>query len=84
MHILNLGVGEGPKCRAKWLETATWPDIVNQGILLAEVHYAVPARDHSAGPAGDAVARRVVIPFGVAVPRATPRLAPVVGPQVLR
>jgi hypothetical protein len=49
----------------------------NETILLAEVHEAVAPSEHRAGPAADAIVRRIVIPSGVVVPGAIP----VVGPQ---
>src|SRR6185295_3978217 len=54
---------------------------MNNRLLLAVVHYAVPALDRSTGCAANAIARCVVSPPGVAVSRATPRAIQVVSPH---
>ena len=54
---------------------------MNNRFLLAVVHYSVPALDRSAGRAADPVARCVISPAGVAVPRAAPGATQVVGPH---
>src|SRR6185295_20079662 len=54
---------------------------MNDRFLLAVVHYAVAALDLSTGRAANAIARCVVRPAGVAVPKTTPGATKIVGPH---
>src|SRR5947209_805927 len=60
-------------------KSATWPRPRQSTNLLAVVHDAVAALDHTTGRAGNAVAPRVVGPAGIAVSGPVPGMNVVVG-----
>ena len=60
-------------------KAATWPGVSMKCVSTGRGNLCVPAFDHAARPATNAVARRIVIPAAVAEPRSTPGAAVVVG-----